>query len=132
MHVCHLLPAIAAYLVALKGEHDDDGVDEPQQCHRPKVGHEPGLKTLLADGLQQGVPRGDAGREGDAQEEQHAARDLPEADVQAALHACPPRDHLHPGDFAPFQSWLAFGYKLSSVPDKWQKLAQKLTRSDKS
>ena len=117
MHVCHILPAIVAYLVALKREHDDDGVDEAQQRHRPKVGHEPGVKLLLAHGLQQGVPRGDAGREGDAQEEQHAARDLPEADVQAALHTRPPRHHLRPGGAA--SSNLASGYRLSSMPDRW-------------
>lgn len=35
--------------MSLEGKHDNDGIDEAQQCHRAKVGHESLLKAFLAN-----------------------------------------------------------------------------------
>lgn len=72
------------HLMALQGEHDDDGVDEAEQRDGAEVGHEVLLKALLANSGQERVAGDDAGHKGHTQEEQHAPCNLPEADVDAS------------------------------------------------
>ncbi len=80
--------------MALEGEHDNDGVDEAQQRDRAEVGHEVVLEAALSNRGQEGVAGDDAGQQRDAQEEQHAARDLPEANVHSPGRARAARNHL--------------------------------------
>ena len=81
--------------MTLQGEHDNDRVDEAQQRHGAEVWHELLLKAPLADGRQQSVAGDDACHQRDPQEQQHAPRDRPKADVHPAGRARAARHHLY-------------------------------------
>ena len=81
---------------SLGRKQDENGVKQAEKGERRESGHKLLLKPLPASDPDQPVADDNAHQEGDAQEDQHALRHVPEKEANVAVGAaCASRDHIN-------------------------------------